>query len=73
MTGRGLVPLLRDRCPDCGAQLDVTTAAQPALLRHGGYGADRVHVWRSCPACSWLLLAAVLSGPPLRSALTWAA
>jgi hypothetical protein len=46
------------RCPDCGRPLMVDATEQPALLRHGGYGATRRTVARLCP-CGWHLVASI--------------
>lgn len=53
-----LVAIPADRCPACGAGTHDTPVEQPALLRHGGYGATRRTVLRSC-RCGWMLLAEV--------------
>lgn len=50
---RALVPFVRDSCPQCGGALHSITAAQPALFRHGGYGADLVSTIRWCPTDGW--------------------
>lgn len=42
-------------CPDCGGPTETTAADQPALLRHGGYGAARRDAVRWCPGCGWAL------------------
>ena len=53
-------PLARDRCPDCGDDVVDWRVEQPALLRHGGYGATWQTVIRSCRngRCSWSLIVA---------------
>lgn len=38
-----------DRCPDCGGTLESVTVDQPAIVRHGGYGATRRLTVRYCP------------------------
>lgn len=43
-----------DRCPDCGQPLDTYQADQPALFRHGGYGASERTVVSHC-SCGWFL------------------
>lgn len=50
-----MVPIVRDRCPDCGGELSTITVEQPAIVRHGGYGATRVHSIRKCVDCGWSL------------------
>jgi hypothetical protein len=47
-TCRDLVALPRDACPVCGGPTVEQSAAQPALLRHGGYGETHVITARSC-------------------------
>lgn len=54
-TSRALVPLNRDRCPNCGHVLDIETTVQAPLLRHGGYGAATAATRVHCP-CGWTLL-----------------
>lgn len=36
------------RCPECSGPLAQHTVAEPALLRHGGYGATRTTESLSC-------------------------
>lgn len=52
---RALVALDPDRCPACGAGVVHETSHQPALLRHGGYGATTAHTLRVCTndECRW--------------------
>jgi hypothetical protein len=51
-----LTPLPPELCPDCGEVLaDDIAWEEPALLRHGGYGATRRTVRRCCP-CGWALV-----------------
>lgn len=38
-------------CPTCGAGLVTWSSAQPALVRHGGYGSTTRTIWRTCIAC----------------------
>jgi predicted RNA-binding Zn-ribbon protein involved in translation (DUF1610 family) len=42
-----------DRCPTCGTALGDQTVTEPALLRHGGYGASRETTVTACPGCGW--------------------
>lgn len=49
-----LVPLPTSLCPECGADLDHLTVEQPALIRHGGYGATAQSRLRTCPACAFV-------------------
>jgi hypothetical protein len=62
-----LVALPRWSCPECGAELDETFARQGSLLRHGGYGADRLTVTRYCTAdrCGWSFVSLVAERRPL--------
>lgn len=55
MEAVSLVPIDRHLCPDCGEELASTTTEQPALLRHGGYGATRQDRVRHCPSCGFRL------------------
>ena len=52
-----IVRLDLDDCPTCDAPLTDVTFDQPALLRHGGYGATQRTLLISCSACGWLLVA----------------
>jgi hypothetical protein len=59
-TGRhDLLPVDRQVCPSCGGDLREETVAQPALLRHGGYGATEETTSVSCRRCGWHLTVAV--------------
>ena len=50
-----LVPVATESCPDCDSPMESTTIHEPALLRHGGYGATaRTTVVRcSNRGCRW--------------------
>jgi len=61
-----LVPVDRRTCPACGSPSSYITLAQPALLRHGGYGEVRITRLRHCWSCDWTLVAGVSSGRPSR-------
>ena len=50
-----VVELPRDVCPECGTVLADEAVAQPALFRHGGYGATRRDVVARCDGCGWAL------------------
>lgn len=52
---KALVPVDTSRCPECGTALDATTIHEPALLRHGGYGATARTTVVHCPnsECRW--------------------
>lgn len=54
--GRQLIALPRDRCPVDQLPLVISSVAQPALFRHGGYGATWTTTYRSC-RCGWRLVA----------------
>lgn len=58
---RDLVPLPRHTCLGCGGATVEATIAQPALLRHGGYGATRVVTRLACvdPLCGMVRVARV--------------
>lgn len=43
-----LVPLPRRECAKCGGPMVEAKVAQPALLRHGGYGATLVTTRLEC-------------------------
>lgn len=45
-----LVPLPRDDCLACGGPTTVESVGQPALFRHGGYGATRMETFAICLA-----------------------
>lgn len=64
---RALVPLGRSQCPECGGDVHETSAAQPALIRHGGYGETKVGTYLHCD-CGWMLDAAQTSESPRRLA-----
>jgi hypothetical protein len=52
---REVVAVDPDVCPSCGGtDLHRFEQIEPALLRHGGYGAAKRTVTSSCP-CGWLL------------------
>jgi len=52
-----IAPFTVGRCPDCDTVLDLVHFDQPAVVRHGGYGATVRTVLRSCPKCGWKLVA----------------
>jgi len=58
-TGTLAIERRQPGCPECGGPLVSVTAHQPALFRHGGYGATRRTTWTACPHCRWSLEAAV--------------
>lgn len=47
-----------ERCPDCDGPVSYWRWSQPALLRHGGYGATRQVTARYClrRGCGWSLV-----------------
>ena len=61
-----LVPLERDRCYRCGADVDRESVGQPALFRHGGYGATRMTTFLVCldARCRTVRCAAVVEVSP---------
>lgn len=59
-----LVHLLDDACPDCGGPLTLHVETQGALVRHGGYGADRQVTTHAC-VCGWSVVAEVREIRPL--------
>lgn len=56
-TTTALVALDPKLCPTCGDDVMHVTTCQPALLRHGGYGATlevvTAHCWND--ACRWMM------------------
>lgn len=55
-------------CPDCTAPLAPATVAEPALFRHGGYGATRSTETLTCGGCGWSLVVVVEETRPDRRA-----
>lgn len=54
--GRALELAPRDPCPRCGKPTHEQTMEEPALLRHGGYGAMRFTRQVVCVrGCGWFL------------------
>lgn len=43
-----LIPLRRDVCLACGGPVEHESVGQPALFRHGGYGATRMTTFAVC-------------------------
>lgn len=43
-----LVPLARALCLACGSETRTATIGEPALFRHGGYGATRLTTFLLC-------------------------
>lgn len=62
--GVALVVLARPICPNCYEPLAVEHVHEPAMFRHGGYGATRLSVTRWCPGCGWWVLSAVGAARP---------
>ena len=50
---RALVPLPRDRCPDCQGPTQTRGITNVPLFSHGGYGAAKQTTQRWCP-CGWM-------------------
>lgn len=63
--GGTLVPIDPTLCPACGQATDNATTTEPALFRHGGYGATRTTTTRHC-RCGWTLVADVSETNPRR-------
>jgi hypothetical protein len=60
-----MMTLPMTRCLECGHSTLVSTEwEQPALLRHGGYGATEHHQRVSCPNCGFIRLRAVSTVRP---------
>ena len=53
-----------DHCHQCDTPTDVTQWAQPALLRHAGYGETTATTRRHCPLCGWSLITAIGAEAP---------
>lgn len=51
-----IVPVEPGICPCDGSALVEHEETQPALFRHGGYGASARVTVAACPLCSWYLL-----------------
>lgn len=66
----GNLPVLVDTsraCPDCAAPTVSHTVHEPALFRHGGYGATRTSTIDRCARfCGWSLVRAVIETNPRR-------
>lgn len=52
-TCTAIVVVPNDRCHHCGTPVDEESFDQPALLRHGGYGATHRTTFILCPSCDW--------------------
>lgn len=66
--GTALAIVDADSCPDCAAPVADIRFEQPALFRHGGYGADRHVTIRHCARfCGWHILAHVGEAPPAKT------
>lgn len=68
---RALVPVEPGVCPVCGTELVTERLHEPALIRHGGYGATRRTERAYCPhkhpdgtLCGWVLLREVTEERP---------
>jgi predicted RNA-binding Zn-ribbon protein involved in translation (DUF1610 family) len=59
-----LVPVDTTACPDCGETLDPSITDEPALVRHGGYGAMRRTIRDACGACGWSIVRSVTEVHP---------
>lgn len=59
-----LVIIPADGCPACGSTTTSTEWHEPALVRHGGYGATRSTVLRTCPRCDWALVSEISETAP---------
>jgi len=63
---RALVPIDRSACPMCGGALHEVTMDQPALFRHGGYGATTETHSVFCLPCGWGLTVSTTEVRPAR-------
>lgn len=60
-----LVAVDSSSCPQCRSTfLTVATFSQPAMVRHGGYGATRTTTVAFCAECDWSLVRAVSETRP---------
>lgn len=68
---RALVPLPRQVCLRCGGPLRRERISQPALFRHGGYGATREQTFVLCQdqECRWVRLAVTVEVSPRHRAV----
>lgn len=55
---RALVHVPLHACPSCGSAYRAEEVAQPALVRHGGYGGTTRTTTLRCP-CGWSLVSQV--------------
>lgn len=62
-----LVHVNLTNCPDCGTPLAPIRVEQPALFRHGGYGATSASERTRCPACGWAITLTVTETRPDRA------
>ncbi len=61
---RSLVVLAPGVCPVDGSTLSPDGMEEPALFKHGGYGATRRTVVMFCPACGWSITREVSAVSP---------
>jgi hypothetical protein len=71
-TTKALVPVSARKCPMCGTATTSQSTHQPALLRHGGYGATMRTTTVNCTNddCRWWLEAERTEVKPDKRALT---
>lgn len=63
-----LVPLERERCRKCEGPVELHSVTEQALLRHGGYGANRQTSFQVClaPKCRTVRIVCVEETNPRR-------
>lgn len=67
--GTALAIVDADSCPDCAAATVELAFSEPALFRHGGYGAERHTMIRHCASfCGWWIRRHVTERRPARVA-----
>jgi len=61
---KALVVLPTGECPVDGSPLVAHEQTEMALLRHGGYGADRRTIAETCEQCGWSITREVSEANP---------
>ncbi len=54
-------------CPACTSPTATVTIDEPAIVRHGGYGATRTTTVAFCSDCGWSLVRNVTETNPRRT------